>query len=146
LENAKAKIPSWRGEVTIFDNKEKAHSGGFVCITNDTLEYSCSYDEVLKNLSDRLPKRVIFSGWVNSTTANPKFSIICGLNENGKQYDWNAFPLESVLVKPGTWMEFSADFYLDKKPLKLTDEIVIFAWNQSKTPIYMDDLKVRFLY
>ena len=126
--------------------KDKAHSGGFVCVTNDTLEFSYTYNEIFKNINDRLPKQVIFSGWVYTTVDNPKFSIICALNENGKQYDWNAFPLEKELMETGKWMEFNASFYLDKKPTKPEDDISLYAWNQSKKPVYMDDLKVTFLY
>lgn len=146
LENALSKIPSWKGDITVFDNKAMAHSGGFVCITNDTLEYSYTYNEIFKNIDSRLPKRVIFSGWVYTTVANPKFSIICGLNNKGKQYDWNAFPLENQLSEPGKWVEFTADFYLDKKPVKPEDDIALYAWNQSKKPVYIDDLTIRFLY
>jgi hypothetical protein len=146
LENALAKIPSWKGDITVFDMKDIAHSGGFVCGTNDTLEFSYTYNEIFKNINDRLPKQVIFSGWVYTTVANPKFSIICGLNENGKQYDWNAFPLEKELTESGKWVEFNASFYLDKKPIKPEDDISLYAWNQSKKPVYIDDLKVTFLY
>jgi hypothetical protein len=146
LENAAVKIPSWKGEITVFDMKDKAHSGGFVGVTNDTLEFSYTYSEVLKNINDRLPKRVIFSGWVNTSVANPKFSIICSTNENGKQINWKAFPLEKELTQVGTWVEFTSEFYFDEKLIKPEDEISLFAWNQSKKPVYIDDLKVRFLY
>jgi hypothetical protein len=84
LEAALSKIPAWKGEITVFNKKEMAHSGSYVCITNDTLEYSYTYNEILKNINDSVPKSVIFSGWVYTTVANPKLSIICGLNENGK--------------------------------------------------------------
>ena len=135
LENALAIIPSWNGEKTIFDLKEKAHSGGFVCITNDTLEFSYQYNEFFKNINSELPKRVIFSGWVNTTVANPKFSILCTIDEGTKQLEWRAYPLQNVLTEPGKWVEFSADFYFDKSPLKPEDKITLVAWNQSKEPI-----------
>jgi hypothetical protein len=146
LENALATIPSWKGEQTIFDMKDKAHSGGFVCITNDTLEFSYGYKEMFKNINDGLPKRVVFSGWINTTVINPQFSILCTIDENSKQLEWKAFPLQNVLTEPGKWVEFTADFYLDKFPIKPEDQITLLAWNQSKKPIYMDDLKITFLY
>jgi len=146
LENAKATIPSWKGEQTIFDMRDKAHSGGFVCMTNDTLEFSYGYKEMFKNINSGLPKRVVFSGWVNTTVANPQFTILCTIDENSKQLEWKAFPLQKVLTEPGKWVEFTADFYLDKSPIKPEDQITLLAWNQSKKPIYMDDLKITFLY
>ena len=51
LENALGIIPSWKGEKTIFDKKDKAHSGEFVCITTDTLEFSYGYKELFKNIN-----------------------------------------------------------------------------------------------
>lgn len=146
LENALASIPSWKGEKTIFDQRDKAHSGGFVCITNDTLEFSYGYKESFKNINGVLPKRVVFSGWVNTTIANPQFSILCTIEEDTKQLEWKAFPLQKTLTEPGKWVEFTADFYLDKSPIKPEDQITLLAWNQSKKPIYMDDLKITFLY
>ena len=146
LENAMVKIPSWKGDVTVFDMKNKAHSGGFVGVTNDTLQFSYTYSEVLKNINDRLPKRVIFSGWINTSVANPNFSIICTTNENGKQVDWKAFPLEKQLTQVDTWVEFTSEFYFDQNVIKPDDEISIYGWNQSKKPVYIDDLKVKFLY
>jgi len=146
LENAISKIPSWKGEIAVLKDKEKAHSGNFVCITNDTLEYSYTYNETLKNINDRIPKSVIFSGWVYTTVVNPKFSIICDLKENGKQYDWNAYPLEKELNETGKWVEFTSSFYFDKNPINLDIEITLYAWNQSKKPVYIDDLKIKFIY
>lgn len=146
LENALASIPSWTGEKTVFDMKDKAHSGGFVCITNDTLEFSYGYKELFKNINSALPKRVVFSGWVNTTVANPKFSILCAIEENTKLLEWRAYPLQTTLTEPGKWVEFTADFYLDKSPIKPESQISLLAWNQSKKPIYMDDLKITFLY
>jgi ABC-type Fe3+-hydroxamate transport system substrate-binding protein len=146
LENALSKIPSWNNEVTVFDKKEMAHSGGFVCITNDTLEFGYTYNEKFKNINDRVPKRVVYSGWVYTTIANPKFSIICGLNDNGKQYDWSTYPLEKELPEAGKWVEFTTTFYFTDKPLKPEHDVKLYAWNQSKKPIYLDDLKITFVY
>jgi len=146
LEGSLLKNPSWKGENTVFNKKKMAHSGNYVCFTNDTLEYSYTYNEIFKNINDRVPKSVIFSGWVYTTVANPKFSIICGLNNNGKQYDWNAFPLEKELTETGKWVEFTSSFYFDKKPIKPEDDISLYAWNQSKKPVYIDDLKIKFIY
>jgi len=146
LENAISKNPSWKGEITVFNKKEKAHSGNFICITNDTLEYSYTYNEIFKNINKSIPKSVVFSGWVYTTVANPKFSIICDLKENGKIYDWNAYPLEKELTETGKWIEFTSSFYFDKKPISPDMDIALYAWNQSKKPVYIDDLKIKFIY
>ena len=147
MENAYGMIPSWVGENRVFAMSDPpAHSGTFACITNDSAEYSYHYEEVLKNISSELPKRVVFSGWVYTTVPNPKFSIICSLTENQQNYDWKAFPLEKELTEAGKWVEFSGDFYFNDKPLKPEMLIGVYAWNQSKKTVYIDDLKVTFLY
>lgn len=147
MENAKGVIPSWVGEDRVVVlNDPPAHSGTFAGVTNDTIEYSYYYQEILQNINGEVPIRVIFSGWVYTTVANPKFSIICNIDENGKQYNWKAFPLETQLTEVGKWVEFSTEFYFDDKPLKPEMKIGLYAWNQSKKTVYIDDLKITFLY
>jgi hypothetical protein len=147
MENAKGVIPSWFGEDrVIVMNDPPAHSGTYACVTNDTIEYSYYFQEILQNIRGEIPKRAILSGWVYTTVPNPKFSIICSIEDNGKQYNWKAVPLESTLTEPGKWVEFSSEYYFDDKPLKPEMKIGLVAWNQSKKAVYIDDLKVIFLY
>lgn len=147
MENAKGNIPSWIGAERVFAMTDPpAHSGTYACITNDSAEFTYHYEELLKNINNGIPKRVIFSGWVYTTVANPKFSAICALTENHKNYAWRTFPLGKQLMEAGKWVEFSSDFYIDDKPLSPDMLISVYAWNQSKKPIYVDDLKVTFVY
>jgi len=146
MENAYAGVPSWGFENGVISMKNPAaHSGTFACMTNDTLEYSYSYRELFKNINNGLPKSVFISGWLYSTVPNPNFSIIMDLTEAQKMYDWKSYPLQESIKEPGRWVEFSASFYFDK-PLKAEQLIRIFAWNQSKKAVYLDDLKLVFNY
>lgn len=146
MENAAAVIPSWINEKTVIATKEPtAHSGEYVCVTNDTIPYSYAYQELLKNINTGLPKRVVINGWVYTTVAKPNLGIILNISENTQQYDWKTFPLADKLTETGKWVEFSSIFYFDK-PLNPEQEVRIFAWNQSKKPIYFDDLKISFEY
>ncbi len=147
MENAIGVIPSWHNEKTVMAVKNvPAHSGEYAMVTNDTIEYSYTYRELIKNINGENPKTVTYSGWVYTTVANPNFAIICSVNENNQQYDWKAFPLDKELTEPGKWVEFSASFSFTDKQLKPEHEIGLYAWNQSKKPIYMDDLKIIFSY
>jgi len=147
LENAMGKIPGWLNENTVIAMKEpQAHSGDYTSLTNDSLMYSYYYKETVKNIKNEIPNTAIFSGWVYTTVANPNFAIICNIDEDTLKYDWKAVPLDSLLTETGKWVEFSASFSFIDKPLKPEHEISIFGWNQSKKPIYIDDLKVTFLY
>lgn len=147
LENAKGVIPSWVGEDrVIVMNEPTAHSGIYAGIIKDTSEYSYYYREILKNINQELPKRVIFSGWIYTSVPNPQVSVVCNLNENQTRYNWKVFPLEKQLSEVGKWVEFSSDFYFDDKPLKPEMEIGMVMWYQGKIPVYIDDLKITFLY
>jgi len=145
LENAVAVIPSWINEKTVVIMKDPmAHSGEYASVTNETHEYSYAYQELLKNINTGLPKRVVLSGWVYSTVANPKLGFILNISEKQQQYDWKVYSLEK-LTETGKWVEFNTTFYMDK-PLNPEQEFRIFAWNQSKKPIYFDDFNIRFEY
>lgn len=147
MENAKGVIPSWVGEKRVIEMTDPtAHSGSYACYTNDTSEFSYHYEEYFKNINNEIPKRVIMSGWVYTTVANPKFSIICSIHEGQEQYNWKAFPLGDKFSETGKWVEFSSDFYIDDKPLKPDMLFDIYAWNQSKKSVFIDDLKVTFQF
>jgi hypothetical protein len=144
MENAAAIIPSWNNEKTVVTmNEPAAHSGKYACVTNDTLEYSYTYAEQIKNINTGLPNKVDVSGWIYSTISKPNIAIILDVSENDKPYDWMAFPLADSLTVSGRWVEFNSTFYFSK-PLNPEQVIKIFAWNQSKKTIYIDDLKFRF--
>jgi hypothetical protein len=146
MENASAVIPSWINEKTVFLLKEPAaHSGEFAAVTNDTIEYSYAYMELFKNINTGLPKSVVVSGWIYTTVAKPQIGMILNISENNVQYDWKVFPLADNLTEPGKWVEFTTTFYFDK-PLKEEQEVKLFAWNQSKKAVYLDDLKISFQY
>jgi hypothetical protein len=146
MENAAGKIPSWAHERSVMSLKEMtAHSGEFVCVTNDTIEYSYTYSEQFKNINNGVPKSAIISGWVYSTVPSPLFSIILDIKENDKVHDWKAAQITDRLIEPGKWVEFNTTFYFDK-PLNPEQKVSIYAWNQAKKPIYIDDLKISFNY
>lgn len=148
LENAMGVVPSWLNENTVIAMKEPpAHTGNYACVTNDTIEYSYFYREIVKNLrSGSVPKMVIYSGWVYTTVANPNFEIVCGIKNDTTYYNWKAFPLDKELSEPGKWLEFSASFSFEDKPLIPEHEIGLVAWNHSKKAVYIDDLKITFIY
>jgi hypothetical protein len=146
LENAKGMIPSWYNEKTVIAMTDpQAHSGDYASITNDTLQFSYFYRELVKNLKSEIPKSANYSGWVYTTVANPDFSIICNINNDTVRYDWKAYPLKNELSEPGKWVEFSANFFFDK-PLQPSYEIGLVAWNQSKKNVFLDDVKITFNY
>ena len=144
MENAAMLIPSWSNEKTVIAmTQPAAHSGKYACITNDTIEYSYTYQELFKNIISGMPKKVDVKGWIYTTVAKPQISIVLSISEKATTYDWKVFPLADSLTETGKWVKFNTEFYLDK-PLNPEQEIKLYAWNQSKKLIYIDDLKLRF--
>lgn len=147
MENAMAVIPSWYNENTVVAmNEPQAHSGSFSGITNDTMPYGYTYKEALKNIDSRVPKMATVNGWIYTTAANVDFSIICGISEKEQTYNWKAYSLNDILGETGKWIEFTASFYFDDKPLKSEHEISFYGWNKSNNSVYTDDLKITFTY
>ncbi len=146
MENALAVIPSWVQERTVMKMTEPAaHSGEYACVTNDTIQYSYGYSELVKNISGGLPKTVVVTGWAYSTIPSPDFTIIFSTNENEKPHDYKAYPLKDVLKEKGKWTEFTATLYPDAT-IKPEYNVNIYAWNTSKKAVYLDDLKITFIY
>lgn len=146
MEHATAIIPSWSNERVVIAMKEPAaHSGTYACVTNDTIEFGYTYAELVKNINSGLPKKVTITGWVYTTDAKPNFSIVLDVKDNDKSSDWKAYSLAENLTETGKWAEFSSDFTFDK-PLNPELTIKLYPWNQSKKPVYVDDLKISFEY
>ena len=146
LENASAVIPSWINEKTVVAMKDPAaHSGEYASLTNESSEYSYAYQELVKNINTGLPKTVDVKGWIYTTVAKPQLGIILNISEKDQNIDWSVFPLNDSLTETGKWVEFNCNFYFTK-PINPEQEIRIFAWNQSKQPVYLDDLKITFNY
>ncbi|HOW30689.1 MAG TPA: hypothetical protein PLP88_03920 [Bacteroidales bacterium] len=147
MENALSMIPSWYNENHVIKMSEPpAHSGSYACITDETLQYSYTFKELLKNINEGVPKLVTVSGWMYATEPNPVISIICNVDENKKSISWKAVPLKDELNEAGKWVEFTANFYYNDVQLKPENELGILAWNQDKKTVYIDDLKITLEY
>jgi hypothetical protein len=147
MENAISIIPSWYNENhVIMMSEPPAHSGSYACITNETMQYSYTFKELLKNINEGVPTMVTVSGWIYTTEPNPIISILCNVDENKKSISWKAVPLKDELSEAGKWVEFTANYYFTDVKLKPEDEIGILAWNQDKKTVYLDDLKITLQY
>lgn len=148
LENAHLILPSWKSENSVFKTENpKAYSGEYVVTLNDTIEYGYKYQEVFKNIDDRIPKMVKYSGYAYSTTPNPKVSIICVVNKDDSQVSWKAIPLEKMIETPNEWVEFSETYYFDNDTLTADMIINIFPWNHGKeSKVLLDDIEITFIY
>jgi hypothetical protein len=145
MENAAAMIPSWINERTVVTMENgKAHSGDYVIKIDDKEIYSYAYREYLENLNQKLPKRVVLNGWVNSPDPAEGLSVIMDINENNVSKIWKAYSLKNTIETPGEWYEFTAYFNVDQ-PVQPHYQVKLFAFSGKKTA-YFDDFKITFEY
>jgi hypothetical protein len=145
MENAAAMIPSWIFEKTVVKMENgPAHSGEYVTKVDGKDIYSYAYRENFENINQKLPKRVILNGWVNSPDPAKGLSVIMDVNENNVSKIWKAFSLTKTVETPNEWHEFTAYFPIDK-PIQANYQIKLYAYSGMKTA-YFDDFKITFEY
>lgn len=148
FENAFDGLPNWKGARTVYQvDSTKSHSGIFVCLTNDTMEYSFAYVEKAGNLNSAMPVSADIEGWLNSTVINPKVSLILDVKDSdGKLKAWKTLDVDTTLNETGIWKNFKWTTDLSKLDLKESDELKIFVWNRSKKELMLDDFSIKFKY
>ncbi|MBK7030440.1 MAG: hypothetical protein IPH45_15115 [Bacteroidales bacterium] len=145
MENAAAMIPSWINEVTVVKMENgPAHSGEFVSKVDDKILYTYTYRENFENISQKLPKRVVVNGWINSPAPAEGLGIVMDINENNVIQIWKSYSLANTAETPNKWYEFTAYFPIDK-PIKPNFQVKIYGFSGNKTA-YFDDLKITFEY
>lgn len=145
MENAAAIIPSWINEVTVVKMENgKAHSGEFVSKVDDQTLYSYAYREYFENINQKLPKRIVVNGWVNSPDPAEGLGIVMDVNENNELRMWKSYSLTKSVETPNAWYEFTAYFPIDK-PIKPNYQVKLFGFSGKKTA-YFDDFKITFEY
>jgi len=145
MENAAAMIPSWINEVTVVKmEKGKAHSGEFVTKVDDKTLYTYAFREYFENINEKLPKRVVVNGWINSPDPSERLGIIMDINENNVTKIWRSYSLTKTVETPNQWYEFTAYFPIDK-PIKPNYQVKVYGFSGSKTA-YFDDFKITFEY
>ncbi|MBK7212607.1 MAG: hypothetical protein IPH88_04775 [Bacteroidales bacterium] len=145
LENAAAIIPSWINEKTVVKmDAGTAHSGEYVIKIDDKSVYSYAYRENLENINQKLPKRIVVNGWVNSADPADGLSVIMDINDNNASKLWKSYSLKDALKTKGAWNEFTAYFSIDQA-IQPHYQVKIYAFSGNKTA-YLDDLKITFEY
>ena len=146
MENAAGKVPCWANEITVvpMPASGKAHSGEFVSKVDADNLYSYAYFELLKNINNVIPHKVIVNGWINCPESNEETLIAMDINDNGKSVMWRGNQISRFVKSQNEWFEFTTEFVIDQ-PLKDDYQIKIFAFGGKKTA-YFDDFKITFEY
>lgn len=120
--------------------KSTAHSGLYSCKLDTNVEYGIGISTKVKDLTDKLPKKVFIKCWVYSTIANLDASIVCNPLLNSQVVDWKNYDLKKDISKANEWIEINTSFDLPKNMTPDT-ELRIYIWNPKKMSFFVDDLE-----
>lgn len=120
----------------------KAHSGNFASKVNAEGQLSIGIRDEFRNINEKLPTKIIVSGWFYLVEKNDKIGIVLDVQENGQSYMWKPYKFEDTPVNQ--WTEFTAYFTIDK-PIKPEMLLKIYG-NGLKKEAYFDDMKIVFEY
>jgi hypothetical protein len=148
FENAVDGLPNWNGVRTVFmTDSTQTHSGNYVSLMNDTMEYSLAYNEKLTNINSEVPNSVDVEGWLKSITTMPNVSIIMDIKDaEGKSKAWRSYDVDSAINEAGSWKSVKWSTNLSNVDLDKEDNIKIFVWNKSKKEVMLDDLTITFKF
>ena len=137
----------WNGQVT-FKKVTNAHSGDMVSIIDDQKPYSIGFHHKLIDLPDTAAKKASISAWVNyADTINAKIVLVISIDNlaEGKNISWLGMPVEKISkIIPNQWVKITWEYTLPKTKLSGNENLGIYFWNQSKVPVMIDDLEVKF--
>ncbi|MBI5538711.1 MAG: hypothetical protein HY951_01530 [Bacteroidia bacterium] len=128
----------WLNTNTIF--KGNAHSGLYSSKLDTAAEYGIGINPILKNISDKLPKKITIKCWVYSTVPNLDASIVCNPLLNSQVVDWKNYDFKTIVTKANEWTEITASFDLPKN-ITLDTELRAFVWNPNKLTFFVDDFE-----
>ncbi len=134
--NANWKIPGAK-------SSEKAFSGKYSYKTHSGNQYSEAYEIQFIQIFSNPPKSIELK-WESFSEVNVRDArIVIDIQRGGESYSWHGFEIAKNWKK-NKWVENEIKVPLPTD-LKLTDIIKVYAWNGSATPVFVDDIEIRFL-
>lgn len=148
FENAVDGLPNWKGTRSIFlTDSTQTHSGNYISLMNDTMEYSLAYNEKLTNINANVINGVEIEGWLKSKTTFPNAIVVIDFKDaDGKEKTWRAYDLDSIINEAGVWKNFKVSSNLSNANLDKDDDVKIFVWSKGKKEIMLDDLTITFKF
>jgi hypothetical protein len=129
----------WINQQTI-KNIPNAHSGFSASIVDSLHQYSLGFSNTIENISGKF-KEVTFSYWVYAKSENAKLSTVFSVDFNGKNIDWTGKPV--FIKEPNKWFEVHETYKISENA-KPNNQLTMYALNDSKEELLIDDLKVEF--
>jgi hypothetical protein len=139
---------SIKGWTDVLLDKKPVHSGIYSNRIDTGHVYSENLKLAFKEISDYKVNKVKISVWVLIPDSSIKGKLVMEINQpDKKNLFWLGKDLKDYVKKYGEWVELKEEFTLVKKEILLPqNSIKLFVWNLSKKPMYVDDMRVEFVF
>ncbi len=106
--------------------------------------YSLTLEQKVEEVSDSSIRSIIFNAKLYKTNINSTPKLILEINSNGKQSYWTGVDINSMSPEACKWLDIEQTFLVGGH-ISTGDVIKIYLFNESSSPVYVDDFKVSFL-
>lgn len=130
----------WINQKTVKESGQ-AHSGSTVSVMDSVHMYSLGFSKTLENISSNKFKEVTFSYWVYVKSDKAKVTTVFSVDFNGQNIDWMGRPVNIRELNKWTQVQ---EVYKISPNAKPNNQLTIYALNESKEEILIDDLKLEF--
>jgi hypothetical protein len=136
-----------KGWAQAYLNKEPHRSGQYSNKLDSTSCYSMTFKLRFKDIADRPVKKAKISFWaLMIDPASPSKFIVDIYTPDKTKIFYIAKDIPDYVKKAKKWVKVNLDYTFVKGDVTLPDNIIsVYAWNQSKNDIYIDDLRIEFV-
>ena len=106
--------------------------------------YSLTLEQKVEEVSDSSIRSIIFNTILYKTNINSTPKLILEINSNGKQSYWTGVDINTMSSEACKWLDIEQTFLVSGL-ISNGDVIKIYLFNESSSPVYVDDFKVSFL-
>lgn len=120
----------------------KARSGSKVALVNDKIEFSETITENLQYMISEGFSEISVSGWIQFSDPNTKAQLVVSIKGPDNSYAYESVDVAG-LGNTNEWLNAKIKVPFPQNPVAGT-EIKIYLWNQAKTTVLLDDLKITY--
>jgi len=106
--------------------------------------YSLTLEQKVEEVSDSSIRSIIFNAKLFRINLNSTPKLILEINSNGKQSYWTGVDINSMSPEASKWLDIEQTFLVGGH-ISTGDVIKIYLFNESSSPVYIDNFKVSFL-
>lgn len=119
---------------------DRAHSGTQSSRVDQDNEFSIVYQQKVGYISTPLPKKLDINAWIYAEEEAPHGHMVVNISDAAY---YQSYPIAAYFAKGREWRQFSGSFILPDS-LKPSDEIKIYLWNNRKSRLWIDDIRLEF--